>query len=504
MYQIENLSFSFPNQKEVLKNISLEIKNGEFLVICGVSGCGKTTLLKHLKPSLTPAGQKSGNIIFDDLIKEDIKIGYVAQNPENQIVMNKVWHEIAFGLENQNTPLKQMKQRVGEIVNYFNLQDIINANCQDLSGGQKQLVNLASVLVLNPEVILLDEASAQLDPINRQEFIKMVKQINDDFGIAIVFVEHQLDGLVELADRLLIMEDGKVVILDETKKAIEKMNKENLFLESLPDYIKVSNLIDQSCFSIKEARKAMQDYHNINIKEYEDIEFVPLLKITGLTCGYQQLVLKQLDLNIYQNEILTIVGANGSGKTTFIKCLAGLIDYQGKIEYQTHLPRIAYLPQDPTTLFIGDTVEKDLLAVEDNVVNVVTMMQNMQIVYLKDCHPYDLSGGEKQLVALAKILLTKPELLLLDEPTKGIDASTKEKLAALIVGLSKHMTIVCVSHDLEFAAKISDRVAMIFNGQMESVDTMRNFFSNNLFYTTTINKIMRNINKDVVIYEDLK
>ena len=328
MYQIENLSFSFPNQKEVLKNISLEIKNGEFLVICGVSGCGKTTLLKHLKPSLTPAGQKSGNIIFDDLIKEDIKIGYVAQNPENQIVMNKVWHEIAFGLENQNTPLKQMKQRVGEIVNYFNLQDIINANCQDLSGGQKQLVNLASVLVLNPEVILLDEASAQLDPINRQEFIKMVKQINDDFGITIVFVEHQLDGLVELADRLLIMEDGKVAILDETKKAIEKMNKENLFLESLPDYIKVSNLIDRSCFSIKEARKAMQDYQNINIKEYEDIEFVPLLKITGLTCGYQQLVLKQLDLDIYQNEILTIVGANGSGKTTFIKCLAGLIDYQ--------------------------------------------------------------------------------------------------------------------------------------------------------------------------------
>ncbi|WRK52120.1 ABC transporter ATP-binding protein [Coprobacillaceae bacterium CR2/5/TPMF4] len=192
------------------------------MVICGVSGCGKTTLLKHLKPSLTPAGQKSGNIIFDDLIKEDIKIGYVAQNPENQIVMNKVWHEIAFGLENQNTPLKQMKQRVGEIVNYFNLQDIINANCQDLSGGQKQLVNLASVLVLNPEVILLDEASAQLDPINRQEFIKMVKQINDDFGITIVFVEHQLDGLVELADRLLIMEDGKVAILDETKKPLKK------------------------------------------------------------------------------------------------------------------------------------------------------------------------------------------------------------------------------------------------------------------------------------------
>lgn len=504
MYQIENLSFAFPNQREVLKNISLEIKNGEFLVICGISGCGKTTFLKHLKPSLAPVGKISGNIVFDDLIKEDVKIGYVAQNPENQIVMNKVWHEIAFGLENQNMSLKQMKRRVGEIVNYFNLQDIIDSDCQTLSGGQKQLVNLASVLVLNPEVILLDEATAQLDPINRQEFIKMVKQINDDFGITIVFVEHQLDGLIELADRLLVMEDGEIAVLDQTKKAIEKMYKEDLFLESLPDYVKISKLVDQSCFNIKEARLAMQDYQNINIKECKDIEFTPLLKISELTCGYQQLVLKQLDLDIYQNEILTLVGANGSGKTTFIKCLAGLIDYRGKITYQTQLSRIAYLPQDPTTLFIGDTVEKDLLAVEDSVVNVDRLMQTMQIVHLKDRHPYDLSGGEKQLVALAKVLLTQPKLLLLDEPTKGIDATAKEKLATLIGGLSKHMTIVCVSHDLEFAAKISDRIAMIFEGQMESVDTMRNFFSSNLFYTTVVNKIMRNINNDVVIYEDLK
>ena len=503
MYQIENLSFSFPDTENVIKNISLEIKNGEFLVICGPSGCGKTTFLKQLKPSLTLSGQQKGQITFDPVIQDDTKIGYVSQNPENQLVMNKVWHEIAFGLENQNIPLKQMKRRVGEIVNYLNLQNIVDCQCQDLSGGEKQLVNLASVLVMNPEVILLDEATAMLDPINRQEFIKMVQQINNDFGITIVFVEHQLDDLIEIADRLLVMDHGEIVVLDETKKAIDIMNKQQIFLEALPDYVKISKIIDHSSYSIKEARQYIKENQKVTIKEYEDIEFVPLLKIRSLSAGYHYQILNQLDVDIYQNEVLTIVGANGSGKSTFIRCLAGLMKYEGKIEKVRHFEKIGYLPQDPTTLFLEDTVEKDLLTVEDNVVNVVTMMQNMNITDLKDQHPYDLSGGQRQLVALAKVLLTKPELLLLDEPTKGIDATAKEKLASLIVALSKHMTIVCISHDLEFSAKISDRVAMLFNGQLKSIDTMRNFFKDNLFYTTTINKIMRQVNKEAVLLEDL-
>ena len=240
------------------------------------------------------------------------------------------------------------------------------------------------------------------------------------------------------------------------------------------------------------SKKPVNILKKITIKEYEDIEFVPLLKIRSLSAGYHYQILNQLDVDIYQNEVLTIVGANGSGKSTFIRCLAGLMKYEGKIEKVRHFEKIGYLPQDPTTLFL-----------EDNVVNVVTMMQNMNITDLKDQHPYDLSGGQRQLVALAKVLLTKPELLLLDEPTKGIDATAKEKLASLIVALSKHMTIVCISHDLEFSAKISDRVAMLFNGQLESIDTMRNFFKDNLFYTTTINKIMRQVNKEAVLLEDL-
>lgn len=504
MYKIENFSFTYPEEKNVIKNISFGINEGDFVVISGKSGCGKTTLLKHLKPSLKPEGKMSGTIILDEEIEDDdTKIGFVFQNPNDQIVMDKVWHEIAFGLENTAVPLKQMKRRVGEIVNYFNLQNIINRDTQSLSGGEKQLVNLASVMVMNPKVILLDEATAQLDPVNRDEFIKILKQINDDFNVTVIFVEHQLEGLLNVANRLIVMDEGKIIIDDEIKMAVEKMLAKEIFVESLPDYVRISSLTDELCMSIKDARKALTDFDNFDIKEIEDVDIGVLMKIRDLNFGHDDIVLKNLDLDIRQNEILSIVGANGSGKSSFLRCIAGLVKYQGEVTKVGNVDKIGYLPQDPTTLFLSDKVIDDLLAVDESIKSVNIQLDNLGISDLKEKHPFDLSGGQKQLVALAKVLLTKPQLLLLDEPTKGIDALSKENLAALIRGLSKHMTIIVASHDLEFVAKISDRVAMIFNGQMESVDTMREFFSHNLFYTTTINKIIRSNNPEVVLLEDL-
>lgn len=504
MYKVENFSFTYPEEKNVIKNISFGINEGDFVVISGKSGCGKTTLLKHLKPSLKPEGKMSGTIILDEEIEDDdTKIGFVFQNPNDQIVMDKVWHEIAFGLENTAVPLKQMKRRVGEIVNYFNLQNIISRDTQSLSGGEKQLVNLASVMVMNPKVILLDEATAQLDPVNRDEFIKILKQINDDFNVTVIFVEHQLEGLLNVANRLIVMDEGKIIIDDEIKMAVEKMLAKEIFVESLPDYVRISSLTDELCMSIKDARKALTDFDNFDIKEIEDVDIGVLMKIRDLNFGHDDIVLKNLDLDIRQNEILSIVGANGSGKSSFLRCIAGLVKYQGEVTKVGNVDKIGYLPQDPTTLFLSDKVIDDLLAVDESIKSVNIQLDNLGISDLKEKHPFDLSGGQKQLVALAKVLLTKPQLLLLDEPTKGIDALSKENLAALIRGLSKHMTIIVASHDLEFVAKISDRVAMIFNGQMESVDTMREFFSHNLFYTTTINKIIRSNNPEVVLLEDL-
>lgn len=504
MYKIENFSFTYPEEGRVIKNISFGVNEGDFLVISGKSGCGKTTLLKHLKPSLKPKGEVDGLIILDEEIeKDDTKIGFVFQNPNDQIVMDKVWHEIAFGLENTTTPLKQMKRRVGEIVNYFNLQNIINKDTQSLSGGEKQLVNLASVMVMNPKVILLDEATAQLDPVNREEFIKILKQINDDFNVTIIFVEHQLEGLLNVANRLIVMDEGKIVIDDDIKNAVNEMLVKEIFVESLPDYVRVSSLTDELCLSVKDARNALSDFDDFDIKDTEDVDTGILMEIRDLNFGHDDIVLKDLDLDIKQNEIFSIVGANGSGKSSFIRCLAGLVKFQGKITKIGYVDKIGYLPQDPTTLFLSDKVIDDLLAVDESMKSVELQLENLGISDLKEKHPFDLSGGQRQLVALAKVLLTKPQLLLLDEPTKGIDAFSKEHLAALIRGLSKHMTIVVASHDLEFVAKISDRVAMIFNGKMESADTMRQFFSNNIFYTTTINKIMRQNNSEVVLLEDL-
>lgn len=504
MYKIENFSFTYPEEGRVIKNISFGVNEGDFLVISGKSGCGKTTLLKHLKPSLKPKGEVDGLIILDEEIeKDDTKIGFVFQNPNDQIVMDKVWHEIAFGLENTTTPLKQMKRRVGEIVNYFNLQNIINKDTQSLSGGEKQLVNLASIMVMNPKVILLDEATAQLDPVNREEFIKILKQINDDFNVTIIFIEHQLEGLLNVANRLIVMDEGKIVIDDDIKNAVNEMLVKEIFVESLPNYVRVSSLTDELCLSVKDARNSLSDFDDFDIKDTEDVDTGILMEIRDLNFGHDDIILKDLDLDIKQNEIFSIVGANGSGKSSFIRCIAGLVKFQGKITKIGYVDKIGYLPQDPTTLFLSDKVIDDLLVVDESMKSVELQLENLGISDLKEKHPFDLSGGQRQLVALAKVLLTKPQLLLLDEPTKGIDAFSKEHLAALIRGLSKHMTIVVASHDLEFVAKISDRVAMIFNGKMESADTMRQFFSNNIFYTTTINKIMRQNNSEVVLLEDL-
>ena len=298
MYKIENFSFIYPEGKEVIQNISFGINKGDFVVISGKSGCGKTTLLKHLKPSLKPEGEMSGTIILDEEIEnDDTKIGFVFQNPNDQIVMDKVWHEIAFGLENMAIPLKQMKRRVGEIVNYFNLQDIINRDTQSLSGGEKQLVNLASVMVMNPKVILLDEATAQLDPVNRDEFIKILKQINDDFNVTIIFVEHQLEGLLNVANRLIVMDEGKIVIDNEIKKAVEEMLTKEIFVESLPDYVRVSSLTEQLCLSVKDARKALADFDDFDIKEIEDVDTGILMEIRDLNFGHDNIVLKNLDLD---------------------------------------------------------------------------------------------------------------------------------------------------------------------------------------------------------------
>lgn len=509
MYQIDNVSFQyFQDTKDILQCISLDIKKGEFLVICGKSGCGKTTLLKHLKKTMIPQGKTSGTIYYDnkDIVtltrQEDIQIGYVFQNPSDQMVMDQVWHELAFGLENQGMELSLMKRRVSEIANYFNLQDILYQSVDTLSGGVKQMVNLAAIVAMNPDVILLDEPTAQLDPIHAMDFIKMVKQLHEDFDITIIMVEHQLEYILDKADRLLVMDQGQVLYHDKVKEVVIKMIENQKLVSLLPEYMQIVPHKETIPLSIKEAKQVCK---NQAISYNERDMYIPqniAIKIKDMYFGYQQPVLKHIDLKIYQDDFLVIVGANGCGKTTLLKCIAEVLPYHGKVKWQI-VKQIGYVPQDPTTLFLKATVKEELLAMSNNSTEVDKMLEQMHLTDYQDSHPYDLSGGQKQLLALAKILLLKPTVLLLDEPTKGMDGYCKDEIGTILLQLSNTIPIICVSHDIEFSATYSKRSAMLFNGQVVAIENTHEFFKNNVFYTTALHKVMKNICDDIVTKQDV-
>lgn len=509
MFQVQNLTFRYhTNQTNILKNLTLSIEKGDFVLICGKSGCGKTTFLRHLKKSLLPLGKKTGTILYKQKDIQEVsflqetEIGYVFQNPSDQLVMDQVWHEIAFGLENQGMELSLMKRRVSEIVNYFNLQDILYQSVNQLSGGQKQMVNLASIMAMNPEVILLDEATAQLDPIHAVEFVKMLQQIHNDFNITIVMVEHQLENVLNYVKKMVVMEQGEILFQGECQEIIKQMLKTGKLVELLPEYMQLSIPSKQLVTNLQQAKQVVQSlaFHSEIAPCYQGQKVAVEMK--NINFGYQQDIIKHLQLEIYQDDFLVIVGANGCGKTTLLKCLADLVKYQGKIKY-TERKRIGYLPQDPTTLFLKPTVKEELEAVCQEQSKVKEMLEWSHLLGQQESHPYDLSGGQRQLLALTKILLLEPSILLLDEPTKGLDVYAKRRIGNLLLTLSSTLPIVCVSHDLEFCAQYSKRAAMLFNGQIEAIEDTHSFFKNNLFYTTAMSKVMRNIAPDIVCYKDI-
>ena len=263
-FKVENLSFTYPNREsETISNVNFEVSSGEFILVCGKSGCGKTTLLRLLKPSLAPYGTLCGNISFagspvseyDDRAQAE-RIGFVMQNPDNQIVTDKVWHELAFGLESLGCKTPEIRTRVSEMASFFGIQDWFYKNVTELSGGQKQLLNLASVMVMQPSVLILDEPTSQLDPIAAQEFLNTLKKINRELGISVILSEHRLEDAFPLADRVIVMDGGKIIADDtpgETGKILRDMN--HSMYRALPTPVKVYGELENTlpypkCFYI--------------------------------------------------------------------------------------------------------------------------------------------------------------------------------------------------------------------------------------------------------------
>ena len=537
-FQIKDLSFSYPTTKgkKSLDGVNLSIEKGEYIVLCGKSGSGKTTLLRQLKSVLTPHGKKTGEILFNGTPIEKVsqrdqsaKIGYVMQNPDDQIVTDKVWHELAFGLESLGCDQKTMRARVAEMACYFGIQDWFHREVANLSGGQKQLLNLASIMAMQPEVLILDEPTSQLDPIAASDFLNTVRKINLELGTTVIITEHRLEDIFPYADRAIVMDGGKV-IADDTPRNIGKLlyQQKNDMFTAMPTPVRVFYGADGEgdCpLTVRDGRNWLSreytspQYNGMPIPQLDDEVENAALTLKELWFRYEKDspdVLRGVSAEVPVGCLYAIVGGNGAGKSTTLKAVCGICrPYRGKVKVfgkpvekykssELFGGCLAMLPQDPKSLFVMKTVREDLAEMTKDTAKIAQVAAICEIEALLDSHPYDLSGGEQQRSALAKVLLTEPKLLLLDEPTKGIDSFFKEKLADILCKLKEDgITIVMVSHDVEFCAKYADQVSMFFDGQILTTDTPRRFFGANSFYTTAANRMSRHVFRNAVTAEDV-
>ena len=552
--RVDGLKFSYPNQlKKALNNINFSIDEGDFVLICGESGCGKSTLLRHLKPELSPHGQVSGDIYYysqkiNDYSSKQLasEIGYVLQNPDSQIVTDKVWHELAFGLENMGLDTQSIRLRVAEMASFFGIQGWFRKNVNDLSGGQKQLLNLASIMAMQPKILILDEPTSQLDPIAAKDFIDTLVRINKELSTTIIMTEHNLEDIYSVCDKVIVMEDGKVICNDTNYKVADILSgdKNHKMFKSLPTPSKIYNQLNEylegankSPLTVKDCRQWLNDSMDevtitklddteteINIDEKDREIAIELKDVYFQYNKISEPTIRDLSFKVYKGEIYSILGGNGTGKSTTLSLVArqrkpqrGKIfinniemkKYNNKSLYENNL---ALLPQNPQSLFVFETVREDLEEVLilqnkdreyiDKEVKRVSKL--LDIEHLLEHHPYDLSGGELQRAGMAKVMLLNPKIILLDEPTKGLDAYCKEKIGKMLLKLrDTGVTMVVVSHDIEFSARYSDRCAMFFDGSIVSEGTPKEFFLGNNFYTTVSNRIARNIFEDTLIYEDV-
>ena len=530
-FSFKNVSFAYPEQEyKALRNISFEVNQGEFLILCGPSGCGKSTLLRHLKTCLTPHGVLTGDILFDrkplsetDERTQSQEIGFVLQSPENQVVTDKVWHELAFGLESLGYDTPTIRRRVAEVAAFFGIENWFYKNVTELSGGQKQLLSLASVMAVSPKVLVLDEPTAQLDPIAAADFLALLGKINRELGITVILTEHRLEEAFPFATRVIVMEKGEVVCDDTPDKVgLHLRDKDSGMFLAMPTAMRVWAGVETKLSCPLTVRDG-SDFLTLRNKEKEILPLsaeTPRTYSDEITLQCDELwfryeknlpdVVKGFSLTLRKGEFYAILGGNGAGKTTSLKVISGLRSaYRGTVQTNG---KVGMLPQNPQALFVKRTVREDLyealsgvkISKEEKDTQVARVVALCGLSEFLDRHPYDISGGEQQRTALAKVLLTAPDILLLDEPTKGFDAEFKVTFAGIIDKLTKQgVTVLMVSHDVPFCAEYAHRCGMFFDGNIVAEGTPREFFSGNSFYTTPANRMARHLIPNAVTIEDI-
>lgn len=569
--EVKNFSFQYPKESHAaLYQVSMEVEEGSFVVLCGKSGCGKSTLLRQFKSVLASHGEKKGEILYGgqnledvDLRTQSAEIGYVLQNPDNQIVTDKVWHELAFGLESLGYDTPTIRLRVAEMASYFGIHSWFLKNVSELSGGQKQLLNLASVMAMHPKLLILDEPTSQLDPIAASDFLETVRKINRDIGTTVILTEHRLEDVIPWADKVYVMDKGRI-IADGTPNEIGEQLRtmgHDMFL-SMPAPMQIyagtnsslrcpltvsqgrrwlSEELETKSIKIKKernqeetAKKKNSIFGKLSGLKKEPEKEIPEIRIKDVWFRYERDlpdVVKGLSLDIKKGEIFAVVGGNGTGKSTAMSLIARIrFPYRGKIylegkeigkysDDELYHGFLGVMPQNPQSLFVKKTVREDLYEVidgkrerkseaypiemkkKDAVEGIVSLTR---LEGLLERHPYDLSGGEQQRLALAKVLLLRPKILLMDEPTKGIDNHYKKELGEILRKLSEHgVTILMISHDVEFCAQYADRTGLFFQGNVVTSEESKKFFAGNNFYTTAANRMARNYFPNAVTVEDV-
>ncbi len=592
---VQKLTFAYPDTtveyggvylEPALKEASFCVAQGDFLVILGSSGCGKTTLLKLLKPVLAPHGKKSGSIFFNGADIESLSyeelaydIGFVMQDVNAQLVTDEVWHELAFGLESLGCSNSMIKRRVAEMTSFFGLSGIFHKKVRELSGGQKQMVNLASVMAMNPKLLILDEPTSQLDPIAAEEFVACLTRINRELGTTIIMTEHRLEEVLPVCTKVMAMEDGQVTAFGPLRECMAELCTDGRYMGFMTAATRVyagvskdkkkyhadmthnedeihanesvavdniyslpvsvgegrsylaellkngtltggssdeSELCDKTIEEEKTFINIGKNKMNVDEKIVSDKHVSTgndILICKSLCYAYDKAgddIVNKLTLSVREGEILSISGGNGSGKTTFLKLIAGIMEPDnGRIRVAAGR-RTALLPQNPTDLFTRNTVRDELVCTQDSVENEISYEAVADVVrtcMMEDLllrHPYDLSGGEQQRLALAKLMLIDPDIFLLDEPTKGIDPEFKLEYGDILKQLkTRGKTIIIVSHDIEWEARISDRCALMFDGSIAAVEPVKDFFSGNHFYTTAAARIAGGMVENAITVEDI-
>ncbi|MCR4419957.1 MAG: ATP-binding cassette domain-containing protein [Clostridia bacterium] len=568
LFAIEDLSYWYPQtDRPALAGISLTIEEGEMVVLAGGSGSGKSTLARLLA-GLSPrfyGGRQQGRVLFrgKDLRALDPRylagrVGLVFQDPEKQLVMTSVEAEIVFGPENLGLPPSEIGRRLAEVTGFLGLTHLKGEFTGNLSGGQKQKLALAAVLAMQPEVLILDEPTSQLDPVAAEEFLHLVERLNREMGCTVVLVEHRLERCLHLADRLVVLEGGKIVACAPPADLARR--QDDRLLPFLPPVTRLFAALGAARIplTVKEARRELPALLSrrpepgsvpddnpfpspgatgIAVQRYavscdsgggEDAAspssfpdrqppgLSPVLaELHGVWFAYPNghEALKDVGLVIRGGELTALLGENAAGKTTLLKLIAGLLrPARGKVRTTGEgiglAAGVAYLSQDPNDYLFRDTVEEELaftlsaLGRTDNGA-VAATLDRLGLASLRHRYPRELSAGERQRVALALLLVAGPRLLLLDEPTRGMDACLKERLGAWLREIvAEGRGVVLVTHDTEFAARYADRVVMMSDGAVVADGPAAEVLASSLFYCPQIGRLFRGEKTAVLTVEE--